>query len=276
MRAADASRICQYRNPANPSKICGKPLLGRGRHKWCPACESLVREEQRKARNAVWQRAWRKRHPGAFFERRVIPQMAGHVCNLLHSKYGLIRSRTLYAKILDSFRYLFTAQDETVWMQGISYRYLHGDDYVFWFATCRRAKSERYFGCVSVRDSSGILDRKRCYADKMQYLLAILNTWALALGWNGETGALIVVLGPLMHSPSGLGFCYIEFLEGRRYRRDVFWCGDQKGHGPRDARARFNRLLWRGLKETKGDAQAWKVCALDTFRELQAEGSSGN
>jgi len=62
MRSPDARRVCQYALFGDPRNICGKPLSGRGRHRWCPDCAPLIRAERRKARNAVYVRRWRFKH----------------------------------------------------------------------------------------------------------------------------------------------------------------------------------------------------------------------
>jgi hypothetical protein len=105
MRPADARRTCTFHSPDNPAEVCGAPLSGRGRSKWCSSHAALVREAQKKLRNASYQRAWRDRHAPLFQSRREIYREVRQQARIMSFLYPFpIPPRRLHWALLMSLR----------------------------------------------------------------------------------------------------------------------------------------------------------------------------
>ncbi len=106
MEAADASRICRYHSPQNPSKICGAPLMGRGRSKWCLKHGRMIRREQQRLGCARWQKTWRQKHKEIDYWRRRAYRRVAAAQKLIDSIYKQRGRNSLHNQLLSKCKYL--------------------------------------------------------------------------------------------------------------------------------------------------------------------------
>lgn len=293
MKAVDASRGCQYIISRNPLNKCREPLVGRGRYKWCAKHQPLVREEQRKAGNPRWQRAWRQRHGQSILFGIATPKSANRICGLLKKKYNIVVTNSLRAKMLECLRAVFVPNFKANQFAMV-YSFLPPGYNIFSYLAPNLAdKRSRppvtgkpqdtdwdpgYYACVFCPSRSEISDpdstRFRDHKGILNQLLHNLLIWSRAMGWGGDTAALVVPIGPVIAPASEeLGICYLKFFEKRRCRHEIFWFGDPKVCNVKEPSNRLNRLLLHGFAETGGDKQAWTKSVVEAMYQVNLDNS---
>lgn len=294
MQTADGSRVCQYKIAENPLRKCGKSLVGRGRHKWCPLHQAVVRGQQHNEGNARWQRAWRQRYERSVLSGIATPKSINRICNLLKKKYDIRITKSIRKKLGHCLRATLIPKSEADFFTMV-YSFLDfGYDVITFCAADMAAKKSRpasglppecdrgpsYLASLFIPTESKAphpeLTRYQFPEGGIDQILPIFVLWLMALGWDGNTEAVLVRLGSLNTATStDFGICYVKFLKQRKYRHDILWIGEPKAHNPQDPSNRLNRLLSRGLDELDGDETAIKKNIIELVTELNLRNSLG-
>jgi hypothetical protein len=295
MRAADASRVCQYPDPSRPHGICGRHLSGRGRHKWCQFHQIAVRADQRAAGNAKWQRAWRERNRGVCISNSRIPRMVNSICNILRRKYVFVYYEGLRAELLRDLCYLFSTPRLRIYERRITYSFSGDGVDALLYRSSEQSKQHTQsvssddppennptdfnFACILVDNATGIpnplFNHMRNTQDEsgaMPIFYSALKIWTVAMGWNRDTPALVIRLRAVSkRTDFKKEYYYVEFRDSGRYRRAIFWLAEPKDLRAKDPRSRLMRLLWRWVDETGRNEELWVRSMATTIMELNKD-----
>ena len=115
MRSADGFRVCQFPLSGKPSKVCGEPLHGRGRWKWCAEHSQAVRDERNRVGNARWQRNWRRRHPEAYKKEQLIYRTAAQITSEMLEMFPEAPATAVYARAIADLRGSDSPRTEFNW-----------------------------------------------------------------------------------------------------------------------------------------------------------------
>lgn len=121
MRPTDAIRRCKYPVRGKPGGVCGEPLSGRGRFKWCPSHQQAVRQEQLKRINRFHQRAWREKHLQLFMDRRTVYRTVRKVERRLLDLFPHTRRKWLHLALLSGYKQTFGTEERNdhLWAKAV-------------------------------------------------------------------------------------------------------------------------------------------------------------
>jgi len=220
--------------------------------------------------------------------------MVNSISNILRRKYAFVCSEGLRAELLRDLCSLFSLKAPKNYEGDISYSFWGDGIDALIYRSNEKSKRHRQFAslddlpedppdtnfaCIFLNNETGIPDpvfnKLRETEDEsmgMPVFYSLLKIWAVAMGWNTKAPALVFRLRAISKRIDfKKEYFYVEFRDGSRYRRTIFWFAEPKDLRAKDPRARLNRLLWRGFDETGGNDELWKKSLIATVSDLSKD-----
>lgn len=237
MTSTDAThRVCQFPDPNSPSGICGAPLSGRGRYRWCPKHEEMAHQLAKKARNPVSQQRYREKNREAYLESKRIYRRVARALKMVRYVFPSGSKNIMRAQIHEVYRLMLDESFPGYYEKRVFYLPLPNEVHAYVFVKVERERVAVVGGSAdksesppTQREEKGhmccwfLTERKWNESDSFEddtpawvTVLPYLTSEVLtrSLGWNRD-GELLVI--PLI-SPGHNMWFYFESLLCRRHR----------------------------------------------------------